>query len=183
MTLATALWRRLDVAGHDAARLEAVADGHVLSGTAVFAAPGGPARLAYELRLAADWSTREGRVLGFIGERLVERHIAREDGRWRLDGNPVSGLDHCVDLDLGFTPATNAPQLKRIALAVGGRAGFDVAWLDDDAETLTALPQVYERLDGTYYAYESPDSGYAATLEIAPSGFVRLYPELWEMEP
>ena len=29
----------------------------------------------------------------------------------------------------------------------------------------------------------SPTAGYEATLELAASGFVRLYPGLWEMEP
>ena len=179
---AHALWRRLDTPGHDAARLETTADGHVLSGTAVFLAPTGPASLAYRLQLAPDWTTRSGEVRGFIGERRIERRIRRDDGGWWVDDARVAGLEHCVDLDIGFTPATNAPQLKRIALAVGGRAAFDVAWLDDDATGLTALPQIYERRSEAAYWYESPDGGYAATLEIAPSGFVRLYPDLWEME-
>jgi len=176
------LWRRLDTPGHDAARLETAGDGYRLSGAAVFLAPAGPARLAYVLRLARDWSTQEGQVSGFIGERQVERHIRRDGGGWFLDDAPVSGLDHCLDLDIGFTPATNAPQLRRIAVPIGGRAAFDVAWLDDDVTGLTALPQIYERRSERLYAYESPDSGYSATLEIGPDGFARDYPGLWRIE-
>ena len=73
-------------------------------------------------------------------------------------------------------------QLRRIALPVGGRAEFDVAWLDDGVETLTALPQIYERRTETTYWYESPQGPYTATLQIAENGFALVYPGLWEME-
>ena len=45
---------------------------------------------------------------------------------------------------------------------------------------LQALPQRYERRSATTYWYESPTAGYAELLELAPSGFVRRYPGLWE---
>ena len=32
------------------------------------------------------------------------------------------------------------------------------------------------------YDYESPQGPYRARLQIAPSGFVSLYPERWELE-
>ena len=35
------------------------------------------------------------------------------------NGEVVPGLESSVDLDLGFTPATNALQIRRLALAVG----------------------------------------------------------------
>ena len=43
-------------------------------------------------------------------------------GVWTLDGAAVSGLEACVDLDLGFTPATNLLQIRRLALALGSIA-------------------------------------------------------------
>ena len=35
-------------------------------------------------------------------------------GDWKLNDVPVPELAHCVDLDLGFTPATNLMQLRRL---------------------------------------------------------------------
>ena len=58
-----------------------------------------------------------------------------------------------------------------------------MAWLDVGAGALTALPQTYERRSPTAYAYEAPTFGYTAVLQLlAPEGFVRTYPDLWEAE-
>lgn len=99
-----------------------------------------------------------------------------------LNGVAVDGLDHLVDLDLGFTPATNLPQLRRVPLAAGEAAEVPVAWLDMPAGRLGLLPQRYERRSESVYWYEAPTVGYAALLEVDPSGFIRRYPGLWEAE-
>ena len=176
----TAFWKRLDVSGHDAARIGTVSGGHVLEGTAVFRHEDGPASVSYRLDIAPDWSTRRGLVRGFAGERVFEHEIVRGAGGWTLDGAAQPGLAHLMDLDLGFTPATNLQQLRRVPLAVGEEAEIRVAWFDVGAARLVELPQSYRRLDESRYAYRG--FSYAATLEMAPSGFVRLYPQLWEME-
>jgi hypothetical protein len=40
----------------------------------------------------------------------------------------------------------------------------------------------YARSPGLHYAYESPQGPYSATLKMSGSGFVAVYPDLWEME-
>ena len=105
-----------------------------------------------------------------------------ETGEWRLNGEAVGGLDGCLDLDLGFTPATNFLQLQRCGLGIGETASFPVAWLDVPGASLAELPQRYERRTAATYWYESPQGGYSALLELADSGFVRTYPGLWAME-
>lgn len=102
---------------------------------------------------------------------------------WTLNGAAVPGLESYVDLDLGFTPATNLPQLRRVALADGQGADVPVAWLDVSAGTLTVLPQRYERRSATTYWYEAPSVNYAGLLEVDSTGFIRRYPGLWEAEP
>jgi hypothetical protein len=179
----TILWRRLDAPGHDACRLEETGDGWRLDGTAVFRHDGAIARLDYRVAMGRHWRARWGSVHGWIGERTVELDVERTaEGLWRLDGSAVPGLEHCVDLDFGFTPATNLSQLRRIALAVGDHADVPVAWLDAPAGTLDVLEQRYERRSAEEYQYDAPRFGYSAVLAIAPSGFARRYPGLWEAE-
>ena len=113
----------------------------------------------------------------------VEFTIARTaGGMWTLNGAVVPGLERYVDLDLGFTPATNLPQLRRVALAEGQAADVLVAWLDVSAGTLAVLPQRYERRTEMTYWYEAPSVNYADLLEVTPGGFISRYPGLWEME-
>jgi hypothetical protein len=183
MAVASILWRRLDAPGHDACRLLREPAGWVLDGTAVFRHVGAPARLAYRVVCDRGWTTRAGRVTGWLGVRPVELAIARAaDGQWSLNGVPAPDLERCTDLDLGFTPATNLIPVRRLALGAGDAANAPAAWLDVAAGTLRELSQRYERRSSTAYAYEAPGVGYAGLLEVTPEGFVRRYPGLWEAE-
>src|SRR4030095_13210384 len=77
-------------------------------------------RLAYRLTCDARWRTREGTVSGWIGERDCELRITRTaEGLWTLNHNLIRDLEGCIDLDFGFTPATNLSQLRRMALEIG----------------------------------------------------------------
>jgi hypothetical protein len=184
LAAASILWRRLDTPGHDACRLSRSDAGWQLNGTAVFRESDAPALLTYTLTCDFAWRTQRGRVHGWLGEQSVELTIERTaDGVWTLDGAIVPGLERCVDLDFGFTPATNLPQLRRVGLAPGQSADVPVAWLDVSAGTLDVLPQRYERRTQEMYWYEAPRVGYADMLEVGPTGFIRLYPGLWEVEP
>jgi hypothetical protein len=182
--VASILWRRIDAPGHDACRLERTAEGWALRGAAAFAEKGTPAQLAYSLSCDLAWRSRRGDVKGAVGERPVAFTVAHEDdGRWTLGGETVPGLDGCLDLDLGFTPATNLFQLRRCALAVGDAADVPVAWLDVWKGTLSRLDQRYERRGSTSYWYEAPRFGYQALLEVDADAFIREYPGLWSAEP
>ncbi len=68
----------------------------------------------------------------------------------------VPQLEACFDLDLGFTPATNLCQLRRLALGEGEGADSPVAWLDAAAGTLDLLHQRYERRRLETYWCEAP---------------------------
>jgi hypothetical protein len=174
----------MDVTGHDACRLIQREDGWRLEGTAVFREDSAIAGLAYELSCDREWRTQEGLVRGWMGTRSLDFRFTRmPDDLWTLNGQIVSHVKGCVDLDLGFTPATNLFQIRRIALRVGEAADVSVAWFDAVAGTLDTLHQRYERRTEKTYWYESPRFGYSAVLQVNEFGFVEKYPELWEAEP
>jgi hypothetical protein len=176
-----AAWRRLDRAGRDAALLRPKGDGWLLQGAAAFEHELGPASVAYQVETDARFETKRGLVSGFLGDQTIRSEIRRKERSWSLNGVRLDGLEHLVDLDYGFTPATNALQLMRIALATGERADLPVAWFDLDSASLIELPQAYERRGEASYWYEAPTIPYQALLEIAPSGFVQSYPGLWRL--
>ena len=180
MTVASILWTRLDTPGHDACRLIEKDGGWELEGTAVLVKEGTPARLDYNVACDASWRTRWGRVRGWIGARTLDLHIARTATGWTMNGEEALPSTACVDLDLGFTPATNLIPLRRLALPVGQRATTVSAWLDDSGARLEAVEQIYRRQAGGGYAYEAPRFHYKAVLDVDSTGFVRRYPTLWE---
>jgi uncharacterized protein len=176
-----AAWNRLDQPGRDAASLRSRGGGWLLQGAAVFDHDGRSAAVAYQVEVDARWVTKRGLISGFLGDQTIEHEIRRDDQGWRLNGVAVQGLEHLVDLDYGFTPATNVLQLSRLALRRGQRAEVPVVWFDLDTASLVELPQTYERRSEASYWYEAPTVPYRALLEISPNGFVQSYPDLWRL--
>jgi hypothetical protein len=181
--IATAVWRRLDVPGHDACQVLRGSGGHRLEGVAVWSERSVPHALHYEVVCDADWTTRHGRVHGWRGSEAVSLAFERSSsGTWSQDGKVVPGLEGCFDLDFGFTPATNFTQLRRTRLPIGAAADVPVAWFDLAATTLKRLNQRYERRAERAYWYAAPSFGYAQLLEVDRAGFVTDYPGLWVSE-
>lgn len=180
--VASMLWRRLDASGHDAGRVERRGLQWLVCGVAAFRHASGPASVEYSLLVDRDWRASQGRVKGAIGERKVDIRVSREQDGWRVNGASVDGLAHLVDPDFGFTPATNFTQLKRVASPLGVAAPLPVAWLDLDSGGLSELEQIYERRIQEDLLYAAPAFAYQATLELAPNGFLKRYPGLWQAE-
>ena len=174
------LWRRLDLPGHDACRIQRDGDLPGLEGVAVWRDPAGPAHLTYLIACNPDWVTRSVRVQGRVGPHDLSLSIHRLDsGEWRLNGESLPDLHALQDIDLGFTPATNTLPIRRLRAARQDTAEIAAVWLDPSDWTLKRLPQTYQRA-GTGWRYASP--GFAADLTVDADGLVTDYPKMWIKE-
>jgi hypothetical protein len=177
-------WRKLDSPGHDSCRFFALADGYRLVGAAVFLEASLACHLQYDVMADNGFRTTSASVAGFVGETPVDVRIrAIGGGGWEVNGTNAPLIAGCLDVDLGFTPATNLLPLRRLALAVGHEAEAPAAYLAFPGMEFTVLPQHYKRLSRTEYAYESASFGYRTTLRVSPIGAVVQYPGLFEMVP
>ena len=176
-----AAWTRLDRPGCDAALLRPHREGSLLQGAAAFDHDADRRQSPTRSRRTPAGRPDGDLCAASLATRPFGTRFCATKAGWRLNGVLVEGLEHLVDLDYGFTPATNALQLVRIALQPGQRAEVPVAWFDLDSATLIELPQIYERRGETSYWYEAPTVPYQALLEIAPNGFVQSYPGLWRL--
>ena len=96
---------------------------------------------------------------------------------WTLDGAVIRALDHLVDLDYGFTPATTCCSCR--ARAEGPREGRSPGRLVRSGQRVADGTAAELRSGAkTSYRYEAPTVPYQALLAVAPSGFVRSYPGL-----
>lgn len=179
----TALWRRLDTPGHDACEFVQGPQGWALRGMAVFLEGGEVCRLAYEVETDPAFRTRSAHVAGMLGAREIHLRIHVDArGRWALNDVVQPAPEGCIDVDLGFTPATNFLPLRRLALTVGEAAQAPAAYLAFPALTLDRLSQRYARVSPASYEYEAPDVGYRGVLECAVEGLVLHYPGLFRLE-
>ncbi|HYK01567.1 MAG TPA: putative glycolipid-binding domain-containing protein [Thermoanaerobaculia bacterium] len=177
------LWRRLDRAGHEAARVTS-ADGlwHI-SGCAVFVEGELPVRLDYNVSCDASWTTRSASVAGWIGARTIDVQIEVNDERqWLMNGDPQAAVSGCVDVDLNFSPSTNLLPVRRLNLSIGEEAVVRAAWLRFPSFQLEVLEQVYRRTAVDLYEYESAGGSFKAQLRVNQFGFPVEYAGVWQVE-
>ena len=173
-------WRRLDVPGHEFARLLKREEKWVLEGGAVFFDQQKPCRLNYVVVCDPGWRTTSARVEGWVGERSIGLEISVDAAQiWRMNGVECPAVAGCLDLDLNFSPSTNLLPIRRTALRVGQSAEMRVAWLRFPSFTLEPLPQIYTRTGYSTYHYESAGGAFTADLTTNPVGFVIAYLPFW----
>jgi len=179
---AALFWRRVDHPGYDSCRLFKLADGWHLSGVAVFWDARRACHFQYDVIGDAGFRTKSATVVGYFGKKAVQIRIRSEGpGRWRVNGTSNANLAGCLDVDLGFTPATNLLAVRRLALRVGQRAEAPAAYLEFPGLRFIRLPQRYERVGRAEYSYEAPTVGYAGILKVSSLGAVIHYPGLFEL--
>jgi hypothetical protein len=174
------VWNRLDVPGMDACRFQRASNGWTISGVAIFIADGSPAKLAYEIMCYTDWSTRVATVSGWIGKRNMAIALERQEGAdWFLNGAAMACASNLVDVDLGFTPATNTSAMRRLNLQQGQEIETTALWLDTSDWMFKPLRQLYRRKSDSVFDYKSPLHGYQAELTVDAFGVITNYPQLW----
>lgn len=175
--MATALWKRIDTPGHDAAVLTETGDELRLEGMAMF---GGETDVAvsYQVHQRRD-GTLHARIEGRRGTGRFTHEIRRTAQGWTLDGAAM-GLSHLHHLTLGFTPATAALVMRRETLAIRRKVGIPAVHFDIGRPALTDWPQQFRRRDRDLYDYWTPDR--STLLQIEGDGFIRSDPGLWHRE-
>ncbi|HUR00807.1 MAG TPA: putative glycolipid-binding domain-containing protein [Gemmatimonadaceae bacterium] len=174
------MWQRLDAPGHEVATLRPLEGGWLLEGTVLVANEERPCRLVYVIRCDFEWRTSRVEVHGEIGNASVRLELTRStDSEWNANGQHMRNVAGCLDIDLGFTPATNLLPIRRLRLGVGDQAGVRAAWVRFPELTLEPLDQVYTRLSTERYLYESAGGAFRRELTVDEHGFVLEYPKLW----
>jgi hypothetical protein len=174
-------WRRLDEPGSEDAHVEQSSDGWCLTGQVDVQDSGVSATLRYRIDCDLDWRTRFAVIEGVSGGQRIRFDLAVHDGLWTRDGRPLPELSGALDIDLGFTPATNTLPIRRLGLAVGETAAVKSAWLRFPELQLEMLEQTYTREAEHIYRYVADVDGapFIARLDTDRYGRVLCYENLW----
>jgi hypothetical protein len=174
-------WRRMDGSGQEHFRLWRAMSSWLLEGTVDISSIVGTTRTQYQVVCSAAWETR------VVCVQLEESSSLRtaelrcdERGRWWRDGHHLDGMDGLIDVDLGFTPATNTLPIRRLSPAVGSSVDVTALWVRFPDLSVEALPQRYTRLEQFRYRYESAGGEFIAALEVDELGLVMKYEGGWE---
>jgi hypothetical protein len=188
--LRTVMWQGIWRAGAEWCELWRSDEGWRIAGTALVSVDGDPERVQYELALDAAWATRAVRFAarGGDGQERGARLTVDQDKVWRIErfpasgehGDDLGGMRGLVDVDLGFSPATNTLPIRRLAPAIGEAVEVTAVWVRFPELTIAPLPQRYTRLEERRYRYESNGGAFVAELEVDELGLVITYEGGWQ---
>lgn len=179
-------WRRVDISGSEEAGIARTSNGWRLQGRVEVEESGVLAQLAYVIECERNWHTRSALVTGSVaGVPIVLQLHSDGAGRWTLNGVPIHGVDGTLDIDLGFSPATNLLPIRRLDLDVGECAKFDAAWVRFPELCVEKLGQAYRSEAARVYRYDALVDGtpFRARLDTDEFGRVVHYEGLWVAEP
>jgi uncharacterized protein len=161
-------------------------DGWRLDGLVVLPIDHEPAQVTYRVEVDSRWRTRRAEV-------TIERHgearrvtfEADGAGAWTVDGAPADALAGSLDVDLGFTPATNTLTIRRLTdttasdpVALGETRTVSVAWMPFPELDVRPNEQSYTRLAPDRWLYHSGD--FTAEIAVDPDGYVLRYgDDMW----
>jgi hypothetical protein len=155
-----------------------------------------PYRANYRLKTGADWGTKELEV-SIVAEgwsRWLTLHRSSSgqwDGEWSMEGQALLAspggdlktMSDAVDCDLGRSPITNTPPIRRFGLHVGaGSADIVAAWVAIPSLQIRVAKQTYAHdaltTTGATIAYSARPGGYQGLLNVDTDGLITTYPGL-----
>jgi uncharacterized protein len=154
-------------------------DSHALSGRAEILFKGDSVDLTYRVDTRPDWSTSQAEVL--IPEAGIAIEVAADgSGSWMINGQQRNDLDWCIDIDLGWTPATNTLPIRRTQATFNRGITVKAAWLQWPELAFTPVHQTYKKISDNRWRYEQGE--FSAELVTDPHGVVVTYgrdPAIW----
>ena len=109
------LWRRIDIEGREACRMSQSASGWSLRGNTIYREHGLITAVTYQIDHDDRWCTHAARVSGWSGNKRIDLQIIQQaDGIWSINDRMIASLEGCIDVDLGFSPATNTSAIRRL---------------------------------------------------------------------
>jgi hypothetical protein len=172
--MTSVLWQASD-GGSEICHLEPAGPGWRLRGTVLTQDAERPVEIRYAVTVDSAWATTDVSVQVAIADG-EPRDLSELQTLWSGTPRPAAYAD-CVDVDLGFTPATNTLPIRRLRLAVGQRAEIEAAWLVWPELHVRPARQTYTRIREDLYRYQQGD--FEAELLVDEHGLVREYEGLW----
>ena len=178
----TAAWHhRIARTGFEVAYFAADGDGCRIEGWTTAIEEGATWAVQYTIELDAAGATRSAAIRGRSAAGSCSVRLEADGrGRWLADGQPASGLDGCLDVDLEASAMTNALPVRRMGLPAGAAAPAPAAYVRAVGLAVERLEQTYARTTGQArgqrYDYAAPAFGFAARLVYDASGLVLDYP-------
>jgi len=171
------LWRSPDGERFEHLSLVQSEDGYVADGLILRHEAHGDTRIRYRISVDKRGRTRSVRVEKLDAHtQSLNLHSNGEGHWWKDNGETVSALDGCIDVDLQASPFTNTIAIRRLELSSGQAKEIRTVFVH--LPELEAVParQRYTRIEDNLYRYEGMETGFVADLPVDHDGLLIEYP-------
>ena len=178
MVNTTILWHDRDTLGAERCIVSRLGSGFRFAGTVLCPMDGVPLQVAYTVDVDAGWHTRQVVVHVAMPHEVVDLTLSADGaGAWWNQGEALSSVAGCLDVDLGVTPSTNTLPIRRLQLRPGEAADIAAAWVAFPSLRIARMDQRYECLAVGRYRFHS--GTYSAHLVVDAQGLVQDYEGAW----
>ncbi|MDJ1431190.1 putative glycolipid-binding domain-containing protein [Halostagnicola sp. A-GB9-2] len=179
-------WSPVAGVGIESLHLIEDSTGIVAESVVIGSVDGASFRLHYEVECDRQYHVQRVNIatLGRKSESITLR--ADGGGKWADgQGEEVSALNGCIDVDISVTPFSNTLPIRRLKLDQNESAEVQIAYITVPELRIEAVSQRYTCLDpidenGGLYRYESISSGFTAELPVDSDGLIIDYPGLFD---
>ncbi len=173
------LWLSTELQSAEHCTIRTGPGSHEFESTALLVYRDVPARIDYTLSTNEALQRHRVRIEMTAGGQRRILSLDHSDNGWLVDGVPRADLEACMDIDLGWTPATNTLPLRRETIEIGQSIETLAAWVRFPELDVIASAQKYTRLAGNLVRYQS--ATFEAELVVSPDGIVTTYADsLWK---
>jgi hypothetical protein len=167
--------------GFEVAYFQPAGQGYQVSGCTTAVEGGQSWVVSYAISLDETWRTRSAQITGRSASGVRHAQLETDaQGHWRINGEPVSHLDGCLDIDLESSAMTNALPVHRMDLRVGDRASAPAAYVRAAGISVERLTQHYARIAdddrSQRFDYAAPAFDFTCVLRYDESGLALDYP-------
>lgn len=136
----------------------------------------------YNIILANDWTVREFKVNGTVGDKeFFAAMIRHPSGVWQdVHQNENIGFAGYDYIDISLTPFTNTLPIKGLQLEQGKTKEINVVYIDVANNQLRTDRQFYTRLGTQLFRFENDEGNFTADINVDKEGFVTDYPGLFK---
>jgi len=137
-------------------------------------------RIHYKIDVDISWRTRKIEITKY-GEQVKTLQLHSDGhGYWSdHQGEEISTLNGCIDVDLYASPFTNTIAIQRLALQPLKSETINVVFVGLPELKTEPVRQKYTMINESLYRYEGLETGFTTELPVDSNRFVIDYPDFF----
>ncbi|WP_316851620.1 putative glycolipid-binding domain-containing protein [Pedobacter agri] len=134
----------------------------------------------YSLVITKYWTLTSFEIEFEVNDNKKRIVGEKNNSDWSINGETKPLLRNFDFIDISLTPFTNTLPINHLHFSAHQKKTIEVMYVDILKGSIEAVKQKYSKNSDLNYHYENIPKDFEADLDVDDSGFVNLYPTLFE---